>query len=138
MFTADQSYEFALLTLCVWRECRGESSEAQHAVAWVVKNRLQRGGWFGMSWVQVILKPAQFSSFNPGDPNAVKFPHPENDSSYGSCLMAAKHVYEGTTPDPTGGALYYFDSSMEDHPPSWAKDFVSTVRIGRLHFFKDK
>ena len=136
MYTAEQCYELALLMLCIWREARGEGAPGQYAVAWTIKNRVARGGWFGKTWVEVILKAKQFSSFNADDPNAVKFPDPMTDASYGPCLMAAKHVYDGSAPDPTGGATYYFDDSMAANPPSWAKAFTKTVKIGRLNFFR--
>lgn len=137
MLTAFQAYEFGLLILCIWREARSESLDGQHAVGWVIKNRVAKGGWFGKSYSQVILKPSQFSSFNPKDPNAAKFPIPETDAAYSNCVLAAKHVYEGTAPDNTDGSTYYFDQSLNENPPSWAKGFIKTVTIGRLNFFKE-
>lgn len=139
--TAEQAYEFALLVLCLWREARGEGSEAQHGVAWVIKNRVAKGGWWGNSYCSVILKPFQFSSFNGPDKsgkvdaNATKFPIPETDQAYGSCVMAAKHVYEGTTPDPTLGAAYYHDTSIK--PPDWTAKMKFTVGIGKLLFYRE-
>lgn len=138
MLTAMQSYELVMMMLCIWREARGESNDAKCAVAWVIKNRATRGGWFGKSIVEVILKPAQFSSFNIGDANATKFPIPATDTAYVDCLMAAKGCIEGSSADPTGGSTYYFDDSIAANPPSWAKAFIPTVKIGRLNFFKDK
>lgn len=136
MYTAEQTYELALLMLCIWREARGESIDAKHAVGWVIRNRKEKGGWFGNSYYSVITKPAQFSSFNVGDPNATKFPNPITDASYGECLLAAKHVYDGTAPDNTMGSTYYFDDSMAANPPGWASAFVPTVKMGNLNFYK--
>ncbi len=143
MFTAEQSYEFGLLVLCIYREASDQSLDAQHAVAWVIKNRVTKGGWFGKSWSGVILKPMQFSSFNGPDKdghvdaNNLRFPIPETDPAFGSCLLAAKHVYEGSTPDPTLGSQYYFDNSMLANPPSWAAKLVPTVKIGAFNFFRE-
>lgn len=146
MMTAEQAYQFSMLVICLWREARGESEEAMRAVAWVIKNRVNRGGWFGKTYCQVITKPGQFSSFGwPNhegvmqyDANATKIPDPQTDQSAVSCLYAAKTVFEGSCVDPTDGACYYFDDSMAAKPPSWAKGFIPTVKIGRLNFFRDK
>jgi spore germination cell wall hydrolase CwlJ-like protein len=136
MYNAYQVYDLTLLMLCIYRESRGESDEAHHAVGWVIKNRVTLGGWYGKGWAGVILKPWQFSSFNPADPNASKLPFPDLDPSYGSCLLAAKHVYDGTSVDPTFGATHYHDTSIA--APAWAKDMDKTVQIGRLVFYKEK
>lgn len=141
MMTADQAYEFSLLVLVLWREARGEGSDAQHGVAWVIKNRAAKGGWWGKTIPEVILKPFQFSSFNGPDKNghvdanATKFPVPTTDPAFGSCLLAAKHVYEETVPDPTGGACWYHDTSIA--PPTWTEKLVKTIQIGKLIFYKE-
>ena len=64
-----------LLSLCIWREARGESFHGKELVAWTIVNRAtdQRHRW-PATITGVVLQPMQFSSFNPGDPNAVKFP----------------------------------------------------------------
>lgn len=140
MYTAEQAYELILLMLCIYREARGESDDAKHAVGWVVRNRVLKPGkpWYAgvgdSDWEQVILKPWQFSSFNHNDPNASKFPLP-TDPAFGACLLAAQHVYNATVPDNTGGSDYYFDDSLKQVPP-WALKFTPTVKIGRLNFFK--
>jgi spore germination cell wall hydrolase CwlJ-like protein len=138
VYTAEQCYELALLALCIYWEARGEGSNGQHAVAWVIKNRVTRGGWFGKSWAEVILKPYQFSSFNANDKQ--KFPIPETDPAFGPCLYAAKHVYDGTSPDPTMGATHYYASSgpSKIDPPSWVKDMIPTVTTGNQSFFRQK
>ncbi len=141
MYTAEQCYELALLMLCIWREARGESDEAKLGVAWTIKNRVALQSWMGKSYVGVILKPFQFSSFNGPDhegrvdANSTKFPIPTTDPSFGPCLMAAKRAYEGTSPDPTAGATHYYDDSIA--PPSWTAAGTPTVVLGKLHFYKD-
>lgn len=140
MLTAEESYEFGLLVLCVYREARSESLDAQHAVAWTIKNRVTKGGWFGKSWSGVILKPLQFSSFNGPDKNghvdanALTFPIPETDPAFGSCLLASKHVYEGTQFDPTAGATHYHDKSIPT--PAWAESMTRTLEVGKLVFYR--
>jgi spore germination cell wall hydrolase CwlJ-like protein len=140
MITAAQAYEFALLVLCLWREARGESLEGQHAVAWVIKNRVAKGGFFGNGWVGVILKPWQFSSFNGPDKdgkvdaNATAFPIP-GTASYESCFSAAKHVYEGTAPDPTSGCQYYYAASIA--APKWTEKMTKVVQIGNHIFYRE-
>lgn len=141
---AEEAYGFSLLMLCIYREARGESSDAQHGVGWVIKNRVQHPSWMGSTYPEVILHKSQFSSFNMPDKqghvdaNNLTFPMPATDPAYGPCMLAAKHVYEDTYPDPTGGATQYFDNSIAANPPSWAKAFVPTVTLGKLHFFKEK
>lgn len=136
MYTAEQSYELALLMLCVYWEARGEPPQGQYAVACVVKNRVLRGGWLGEGWAGVILKPFQFSSFNSTDKQ--HFPVPLSDPQYGPCLMVSKHVYDGTVPDPTGGATHYYAAFGPGAipPPAWAATMTKTVTIGNQVFFK--
>lgn len=136
MYTAQQAYELVLLMIAIYREARGEPDEAKVAVGWVIRNRTQKPGktWYGDSWIEVILKPYQFSSFNAHDPNATKLPA-ANDPSLWPCMMAAKKVYDGTAPDPTFGSTYYHDISIE--APDWAKTMIPTVNIGKLKFFRE-
>lgn len=142
MMTTEQAYEFSLLLLCIYREASGEPDLGKHAVGWVIKNRVEHPSWMGSTYPEVILHKSQFSSFNLPDKeghvdtNNLRFPIPTTDPSYGPCLLAAKHVYEGTTPDPTGGAIQYFADSIP--PPTWAKDFIPTVKIGRHQFYRSK
>ncbi len=166
-FTLEQIYEVFLLALVIWREARGETLAAKLAVAWVVRNRVQRPGWWGKDWGSVVLKPFQFSSFNHNDPNATRWPDPL-DTSWEASLQIAADVYVpmnriGTvsesrtaghgqvrssvsagrdhrtleTGDPTSGAVYYFDKSLDNNPPAWAIDgsTVHTADIGNLHFY---
>ena len=133
------AYEFILLALCIWREARGELLETKQCVAWSIRNRVQRPGWWGHGWAGVILQPWQYSSFNHNDPNASKLPIP-TDPSWQDCLTVAEQVYpqESPIPDNSHGADSYYDMSLDTNPPSWASDGskVKTVDMGRLHFYK--
>src|SRR5579863_9260852 len=108
-----------LVALCCWREARGEALFTKQAQVWSVRNRVANPKWWGNSWWSVILKPMQYSSFNANDPNAVKWPL-EADLHWQDCLTAVNTVY---TPDismapsfadPTGGAVSYYDISLDD------------------------
>ncbi len=73
-----------LLALCIWREARGESLRGKQLVADVIRNRMNDPRWPG-TYPAVILQPRQFSAFNLGDPNSVKFPE-STDPTWHDCL----------------------------------------------------
>jgi cell wall hydrolase len=127
--TTQNLYSTFLLALCAWREARGEPLDAQRGVIWTILNRAAKPGWWGRDIISVILCPYQFSSFNQNDPNATKFPAP-NDPAWPEILLAA--VAPGT--DPTGGATSYYDDSIP--APSWAGEMTPTVKLGRLNFYR--
>jgi hypothetical protein len=140
-----QSYselsDLDILALAVWREARGEQSAGQRAVAHVIRNRTLVATWWNGnrkgSYHAVILQPYQFSSFNPGDPNADKWP--SNDLSFTSCREAALWVPCGMDPDNTDGATSYYDISIT-FPAAWGPeaDWINTANYGRLRFWKPK
>src|ERR1044071_5970090 len=102
-----ESWELSILALCVWREARGEPDNAKLGVAWTVVNRARKPGWWGgpdITWV--ITHPFQYSSFNPNDPNATKFPQ-TTDESFKECLEAADGAHSSLYLDPTKGATHY-------------------------------
>lgn len=137
-----QQAELALLALVTWREARGEVLFTKQAVAWSIRNRVLKPGWWGHSWWSVILMPYQYSSFNRTDPEATKWPVAV-DPSWEEALLVASQVYTSdlsASPvilDPTGGAHSYFDESMDAHPPSWALDghMKKVCEFGRMRFY---
>jgi N-acetylmuramoyl-L-alanine amidase len=122
-----------LLALCIYRESRGETSAAKFAVGCSIRNRVNKPSWWGNSYRTVILKPWQYSSFNPGDPNSTQFPT-ETELIWQVCLQIAEEVMSGK-PDTTGGATSYYDKSLDSHPPSWAAKMRHTCDIGAFHFY---
>ena len=132
----NEAYLFGLLPLVVWREAKNQSYEAMIAVAWSIMNRVTRNDWEGHDCPSVILKHYQYSSFNWNDPNSQQFPKDYSDSAWTKCLSAAHRVFYKIYPDPTNGAVNYYDKSLDSNPPKWAKDMIHTVDIGAFHFYK--
>ena len=130
-----QSANLIFLALCVWRESRGESAEAQLAVAYSILQRVARGGWWGTDVQSVIGKKWQYSSMTaPGDPNLIVWPQ-SNDPSWDACLNVAQAALTCSQPNPAPGADSYFDDSI--NPPGWAQAPASRVaKIGKLNFWR--
>ena len=125
-----------MLALCIYREARGEADDARLAVGCSIRNRVQRPGWYGKDWFSIITKPWQFSSFNKGEVNSIVFGAP-SDKAWIRCVEIAVEVMQGA-PDPTGGATYYYDKSLDANPPKWAEEYVHTADVGAFHFYKPK
>ena len=119
--------DLSLLALCLWREARGESIEARRAVLHVILNRMAARN---EAAAQVILAPKQFSSFNANDPNALKFPMPD-DHEWFECCCIVDHPGD----DITGGASNY-ESCAPDHLPSWADPAKQTATVGAFRFYR--
>ena len=141
LLNKDQAWEFSLLALCIWREGRNQPFRAKRGIGWAVRNRVfhPTRSWWGSDWEDVILKPWQFSSFNPTDPNAVKFPGDPHGRSveaiaWRECLSAAEDVYTSQVADPTGGATHYHTVGIE--PPKWTQGAIFTVQLGDHLFYK--
>ena len=61
--------DLMIMAKTIWGEARGEGRNGQVAVAWVIRNRAQCGGWFGRTIAEVCLKDQQFSCWNHNDCN---------------------------------------------------------------------
>ena len=135
-----------MLALCIWREARNQRRDAKLAVACVIRNRANHPKikWWGNGYFEVITAPWQFTSFNKPtpkniDPNVHLFPSPKDHVSWVSwleCLAVAQEVYEMTVKDVTEGADHYFDKSLDNRPPTWAKSYRFIKDIGNFHFYK--
>lgn len=125
-----------LWALCVWRETRGESSEAKLGVAYVIHNRsVDAKHRWPRTVRRVILQPQQFSSFNPSDVNYRKYPAADEPAWADS--KAAVQAVKGEAPDPTKGANFYHSFRPGDpHWPWWATPEKLTAQIGAFHFYR--
>lgn len=133
--TLEEQLELVLLAMVVWGESRGEPMEGKRAVAHVIMNRWRSGRKFGKTVRDVILKPAQFSSLNPDDPNRKKMMTPPANETWQQCFWAAYEAYFGTDEDPTGGATHF---TRVGYPATWKKYMIHLRQIGHHDFFKSK
>lgn len=135
MTVYDQTEQF-YEALCLWREARGETAAAKQAILCVIRNR---AGDAMFRWPRtalgVILQPKQFSSFDPGDPNAAKLPDPKNKPDWDAWVECVNIVQSPLTADSTGGATNY-ESCAPDKLPKWADPSKLTVTIGPFRFYK--
>lgn len=131
-----QLTEPQLLTLCIWREARGEGVIGRRGVGWVIVNRVENPCWWGHDIHSVILKPYQFSSFNDGDPNSDKWPV-DNSAGEVECQSIANAIVKGTDTDITDGATHYHDVSM-GWPTAWGDQaqYSNTLNVGRFRFYR--
>lgn len=133
--TYDKLTPAQLMELCVYREARGEGMIGKRGVAWVIQNRVSHPSWWGHDMRGVITKPFQFSSFNPGDPNSNVWPQ-DDEPAFIDCVAASGGVLSGSDTDPTSGAQYYNDISIET-PLAWVNaGYQLTLAVGRLKFFR--
>lgn len=138
-----QGFERSLVALCLWREARGESTEAKRGVYWVINNRTLDKRWPNTFW-RVILQVGQFSSFSKSDPNSTLMPLPD-DPAFADC----QEIVDDPGQDPTNGANAYHSIAPGGipggyppwpHPggnlPKWADPLKLTVRIGAFSFYR--
>ena len=128
----DEVPKVYLMALCVWREARGTSQDAKRAVAHAIKNRAVKPSWWGNGFVDVILKPLQFSSFNVGDPNATKFPAQADPIFLNILDIVARVLVDDE--DLTDGATHYHDRSVF---PDWAAKMKRCAEVGPFTFYKE-
>ncbi len=132
------NYDKFLLSVCLWREARGQSDEAKRWIVHVILNRAKSGKKLWPATVPgVILQPWQFSSFNTDDPNSTKFPHPNQPADFKAYESCCK-VVENPGTDPTGGAFYYHSLSPRDRTkwPKWASDDKLVATLSPFFFYK--
>jgi spore germination cell wall hydrolase CwlJ-like protein len=143
------------LGLTLFGEARGEPTEGQAAVAWVIVNRARQR----RQTVQLVcLSPHQFSCWPVGqatDGNqltllalARKVLADElvNDQAWFECLVVAEAVLASQTTDPTHGATFYCTAALLEDPAeqqNWfvrmvtTRHLVESARVGRHVFFTE-
>jgi len=125
-------YDRIMMAICIWREARGEPEIAKRGVAHVLLNRVTdpRKRWPSTP-AAVVLQLRQFSSFNSGDPNATKFPLPDDHAWLVCCEIVAD---PGS--DPADGANHYHSYADPLMYPKWADPHHMTAILGALKFYK--
>lgn len=126
-------WDRCFLALALYREARGETREARIGVAWCVRTRVERGGWWGNTYSGVLRTKWQFSSLtDPRDPQLSVWPR-SDDAVFLECLDVAAGVIGGWLPCPFPGADSYHDTSIP--PPPWAEQARKCGRSGKLIFY---
>jgi hypothetical protein len=125
-------------------EAAGEGADGLAAVAHVLVNRLENGG-YGSSLYKVAHAPKQFSAWNSGalgGNNLVNMS--ADDPRYQEARAIAEQVLNGQLQDNTGGAVNYFapagmtgKKGTRKGAPSWADDMAYTTTIGGHQFYSD-
>ena len=129
------------MTLCMWKEARGDGLYACRAVGWVIFNRVGKPG-FAHTLHDVIYGKNQFSSMSiPSDPEFNLQPAP-GDQLFSGCMALALGILQGEDTDCTNGALWY--GNLKTATSGW---FFRTIvndptnhpvlaTIGKQTFFK--
>lgn len=119
-----------LTALCLYRETRGTSDEAQAAVATVILNRA--GGKID-KLLDVITKAGQFSSMtSPKNTQLVIWPK-ANDPEWHRCLAVVHAMATGELSSIVGKADHFHDTSVN---PSWADPSKMVAAIQNLRFYQ--
>jgi spore germination cell wall hydrolase CwlJ-like protein len=124
-----------IMARTVYGEARGEQRAGQIAVAWVIRNRAARPGWWGRDIKGVCLKKYQFSCWNRNDAN-FKQVHSVTlaIAAFRQCMEVVDQVLRDKAPDPTKGATHYH---VHNILPVWAKGLKPCVRIGAHVFYNN-
>jgi len=124
------SNDYQVLLRTIYCEARGEPTEGQRAVAWVIKNRAIRNlsHWGGSNIANVCKQRLQFSCWN--GVTDIRMP---DVSARASIERWLRTVYTGQ--DNTNRATHYY-AYRRITAPSWTRTCVATVRIGNHAFYR--
>lgn len=133
-------YQIFLTALAMYREARGEGEDGMLAVGHVLKNRTGRTDldkhWSSL-W-GVVEQLNAFTGFR--EMTLAELPGPD-DQVFSRALGLAAQVWQDG-PDPTGGALYYWNPATSPKDGWFATHIAAdqsrhpqTVVIGRHTFY---
>lgn len=128
MSEADRLLQRFILALCIWREARGESYRGKLLVGATIRNRVEDKRW-PHTYAGVVTQRMQFSAFNLGDPNALKFPI-EGERAWAESVKAADDVLTG---DPITTANHYHTTAVT---PTWSRTDKLVDAEGSHVFFR--
>lgn len=131
----DKENQIDVVARTLWGEARGEGYTGMQAVANVIMNRVERGGWYGLTPSEVCKKPYQFSCWLKSDPNYNKLTAvTTSDRLFKQAQDIATLAVNGQLADITGGATEYHTKAIT---PNWNYDkLTKTASIGQHIFYK--
>ena len=128
--------EIDLLAGLIYGEARGEPWSGKVGVGLVVRNRVNQPGFWnwGRNWREVILKPKQFSCFNPANKNLPKIIEAKDRKGlrWQECRMIAEQIYLDRVADFLG-ATHYHNINVR---PEWRLKLKYLVTIGLHKFYR--
>lgn len=119
--------EIYCMARAVYYESRGEPLLGQHAVAYVVLNRMEKEHYPDNA-CEVIYQPAQFSGLTPHTPIN------ENSPAWRSAVQVALLSYTRFVEDPTAGATLFYNP-RKVKKPKWRA--IPTVKISNHIFLRE-
>jgi spore germination cell wall hydrolase CwlJ-like protein len=122
------------LSRAIYWEARGDGVAGMEAIANVVMNRLGHEGF--PDTVCKIVK----ENDKKGDCQFTWWCHQraekaKNEDAYAIAKEISRRALNRQLPDRTGGALYFHQKKVN---PSWSKEYIKTVEIGQLIFYKPR
>jgi N-acetylmuramoyl-L-alanine amidase len=119
-------------------EADGEDLAGKAAVAWTIRTRAERGGWYGDTIWTVCRQPYQFSCWNRNDPTYSRI---TSDSiremdSYIRAAGVVCLVLAGDLANPAPGADHYYAPALAH--PEWADKYREVAVVGRHRFFDSR
>ena len=139
--TIDINSDFQVLVATLSGEAEDQSMAAKQGVAAVIMHRVSESHThphFGDGTIRgACLAHMQFSCWLPG-PDHDRIMKLDLDHPYpalADCMAVANQAMQGSLDDPTNGATYYFDDSIEH--PTWTQGATFCCQIDRLLFYKD-
>ena len=119
----------------LWGEARGQGYCGMYAVACVIRNRVNKPGWWGASYFDVCVKPYQFSCRNPNDVNKAKLLTVTTaDPDFANAMTIATQFVNGSYAlDITNSADSYYQGGTPI--PAWAMHNSPVAVIGQHRFY---
>ena len=128
-------YQTGLAIATLWQEARGEDQAAREAVAWVIKNRMERHYDSDGTIAGTVLKRWQFSGWMSATIARQALRAVGTGAPLIEALRAAWDA-AGVGPDPTRGAvLYYSPATMRGPAPRWAARAPYLTVIGPFRLY---
>lgn len=130
-------YDRFILGLTIWREARNQPLVAMVGVASVIMNRAKDRRWPDTVH-EVCLQAKQFSCYNAGDPNAVKFPQIGATGDWEAWMRVASAIDEAVEKgnDVANGANHYHSIPAGSPLPRWADAKKVVAKHGAFTFYR--
>ena len=131
---------YAMLT--VFGEARGESENSIKAIAWVIRNRLNRKKW-GKTYKELVLKEKQFDCWKNNDPNykailKITKQDKKEQSAWEKCKKIIKEIQNAPEENNPLPQVYNYFSGLSNSKISWQKKYFDLPNIPHFHFVKLK